>query len=195
MLTFKDIEDILPLSDLVVEGESVGQISLLLAWTAAPEDAVRHSMASSPTALHEECQNLEDWLVSNITYTDGYPYSQAIFRPFSKADTPEARCEMILQAAVDEMALAIVEVYHSVAKTNPELVVRVPLDIRVRDIVHYRHFQKVIAELPGNRLPYLSLRCDNVLGYDRPEKITLPTFAFCGACLKSGILRAVLAVK
>jgi len=183
-MTLSDIKDILLDPTVAVQKEPVVQLAspVLMSWTLVPPEKVTLRMAEAirgePPSIPQR-QEGRSWLRSIISMHDA-----SILRSLMwPSNTPAAGPEL-LEMAMQEMVYTLLEAYYTATRTSIHKWVRFPLEIRVRDIAHYRHFKSALAKVDPDGSTAMNVRCDNVLGFERPETAKDPVYALCGKCFK-----------
>lgn len=124
----------------------------------------------------------EHWLRSTVTTHDG----AEIRRPIVFAGSMFQKPEQLLPIAQQEVVYSLLEMYYDLTRTSYSKWLRIPVEIRVRDIVHYRLFKGEIEKIDPEAKTGMKVRCDNVMGFNRPEHTDSRLYALCGSCLKAG---------
>lgn len=182
MMKLSEIKDILLDPDVDLQEAPVARpVSFLLTWTSHTPQDIRQRF-SEPTASNTQF-GTTNWLRSTVTTHDGADARHPISFPswtFRKA-------EHLLELAQQEMVYTCLEMYYDLTRNTANEWLRIPLEIRVRDIVHYRLFKDEFTKIDPEGKTSLKVRSDNVIGFsNRPENTNYPLHAFCGSCLKIG---------
>lgn len=186
--TFLDIEDILP--DPTQSGVYgfEGYASFRIAFYPAPAEHVENMIKAPPPGRYTRRQDVDPstWFNSRVTFPDGYRWRNTLATTAPLASPFKVRYEGFMKQGLHEVVASVLAAYYSSIKDLPFQTVRVPVEVRVRDIVHHRFFRQAFAAVANGNLPCVSVRADNVLGYDRPEASDERVLAFCGQCFKIG---------